>query len=225
MQTGGSIVFGNSTVAGTLNLQGDATASTAQQVGDAPALLQLDSLSIAGTGRLDITNDDLIIHNGGLADIDNQIRQGLLNGSSGIVASNGMAIGAIQNNINGDPLYGSGTAYGTIDGYSPSPTDIIVKPTVFGDADLNGQIDASDYALIDNGYNSHGSAGGWINGDFNYDDVINGDDYTLIDNTFNTQADATFAARAIADATSQTLADISVAKRMAQSPAATQLPR
>jgi hypothetical protein len=225
VQTGGSIVFGNSTVAGTLNLLGDATASTAQQVGDAPALLQLDSLSIAGstnnwTGRLDITNDDLIVHNGDLADIDNQIKQGLWNSSSGIVASNGMAIGAIQNNINGAPFYGSGAAYGTIDGFSPSPTDIIVKQTIFGDADLNGKVDAADYALIDNGYNSHGSVGGWINGDFNYDGVINGDDYTLIDNAFNTQADATVTAKAIADAATQILADTIIPKRVPQPSAA-----
>jgi hypothetical protein len=200
VQAGGSIVLGNATVAGALTLQGNATASTIVNTNTTPTLLQLNSLSIAGssnnwTGWLDITNDDLIVHNGDLADITNQIKQGmnlgsglLWNGAAGIVSStsaagaaNNTAIGAIRNNIDGTPIYGS------LDGVSLAPTDIIVKPTIFGDADLNGKIDATDYALIDNGFNSNGSLTGWINGDFNYDGIINGDDYSLIDNAFNQQ--------------------------------------
>jgi hypothetical protein len=62
---------------------------------------------------------------------------------------------------------------------------VLVKYTYFGDADLNGSVDGSDYSRIDNGYLA--SATGWFNGDFNYDDIINGSDYTLIDNAFNRQ--------------------------------------
>jgi hypothetical protein len=60
-----------------------------------------------------------------------------------------------------------------------------VKLTYYGDANLDGKVDGSDYSRIDNGYLS--GATGWFNGDFNYDGVINGSDYTLIDNAFNTQ--------------------------------------
>jgi hypothetical protein len=67
-----------------------------------------------------------------------------------------------------------------------APTDVLVKYTYVGDADLSGSISATDYTAIDNGFNMHLT--GWGNGDFNYDGVVNGDDYTLIDNAFNTQS-------------------------------------
>jgi hypothetical protein len=62
-----------------------------------------------------------------------------------------------------------------------------VKYTYYGDTNLDGVVDGSDYSRIDNGYLSNGALTGWFNGDFNYDGVINGSDYTLIDNAFNTQ--------------------------------------
>jgi hypothetical protein len=65
--------------------------------------------------------------------------------------------------------------------------DVLVKYTYYGDANLDGKIDGSDYSRIDNASASSGSLTGWFNGDFNYDGVINGSDYTLIDNAFNTQ--------------------------------------
>ena len=71
-------------------------------------------------------------------------------------------------------------------------TDVLVKYTYYGDADLSGTVTSADYILIDNGFNNHST--GWHNGDFNYDGVVNGDDYTLIDNAYNTQNLGSFAA-------------------------------
>jgi hypothetical protein len=81
--------------------------------------------------------------------------------------------------------------FSTFDGQSVNTDDVLVKYTFFGDADLSGVVDASDYTLLDNGFNSQGTATpltGWFNGDFNGDGLINGDDYTLIDNAYNTQS-------------------------------------
>jgi len=77
---------------------------------------------------------------------------------------------------------------------------VLIKYTYYGDANLDGVVDGSDYTRIDSGYITSGSTG-WMNGDFNYDGVINGSDYTLIDNAFNTQG-AQLAA-AIASPTAQ----------------------
>jgi hypothetical protein len=55
-----------------------------------------------------------------------------------------------------------------------------------GDADLTGQIDGTDYSLIDNGFVN--SLTGWLNGDFDYNGVIDSTDYALIDNAFVNQA-------------------------------------
>jgi hypothetical protein len=69
---------------------------------------------------------------------------------------------------------------------SPGASDVLVKYTYWGDANLDGQVDGSDYTRIDNGFLNHLS--GWFNGDFNGDHVVDGSDYTLIDNDFNTQS-------------------------------------
>jgi hypothetical protein len=75
----------------------------------------------------------------------------------------------------------------SFEGLTVPSTDILVKYTFYGDANLDGAVDGSDYTLIDAGFNSAGSLTGWQNGDFNNDGVVDGSDYTLIDNAFNTQ--------------------------------------
>ncbi len=75
--------------------------------------------------------------------------------------------------------------YSTFDGASVTSTDVLIKYTYYGDTNLDGVIDGSDYSRIDNGYLTHLT--GWASGDFNYDGVVNGSDYTLIDNAFNMQ--------------------------------------
>ncbi len=156
------------------------------------------ALTIAGTtnawtGTLDLTNNDLDVQNGNLSTITNQVAEGYnrgnWNGSGGIVSSAAAAdtthltaLGVIQNSFN----QSSGTTlYTSFDGQNVASSDVLVKYTYYGDTNLDGQVDGTDYSRIDNGYLN--SLTGWINGDFNYDGVINGSDYTLIDNAYNTQ--------------------------------------
>jgi fibronectin type 3 domain-containing protein len=168
-------------------------------------VLQLNSLCIAGStgnwlGTLDLGGNDLDLATGGLGQTTNQIllgyRQGAWTGKgiiSSLAAANASGLttlGAIVNNVGGTtPLYGSGTALGLFDGLNPAATDVLVKYTYYGDANLDGKVDASDYSRIDNAFATGGKSG-WFNGDFNYDGVIDGSDYTLIDNAFNSQGAA-----------------------------------
>ena len=113
---------------------------------------------------------------------------------------------------------------------SPPPAplpigDVLIKYTFFGDADLSGVVDASDYTLIDNGFNSQSGPdplSGWFNGDFNGDGQINGDDYSLIDNAYNTEQSASsiaLPANQIATNTAQiAAAGITVARRVRVGP-------
>jgi hypothetical protein len=169
---------------------------------DANTVSIVSNLTIAGgpdnwEATFDLNDSDLIIHNGDLATVTNQIKSGfnLAGGghwdgpgitSSAAAMSNSLtALGVISN------LQGGSAFYSTFDGQSVYSTDILVKYTYFGDANLDGVVNGSDYTLIDNGFNSQGTASpltGWFNGDFNYDGVINGDDYMLIDNAFNMQS-------------------------------------
>lgn len=165
-------------------------------------VLIVSSLSLAGNvnawqGQLDLSNNDMIVHNGSLATVWNQIAAGYNNGNwnaaAGIVSSAAAAdsthlsaLGVIQNSTNGSP---TGPAlYTSFDSAAVSDTDVLVKFTYYGDTNLDGAVSASDYSRIDNGYLT--GATGWFNGDFNYDGVINGSDYTLIDNAFNMQGAA-----------------------------------
>ncbi len=158
------------------------------------------------TSRLDVANNDLDIQSGrsaataaaNLATVTSEVAQGYdltrganWQGSGGITSTTAAAdtnhltaLGVIQNNQSGAPLYGSSTPFDT---FSPLPGDTLVKYTYFGDANLDGKVDGSDYSLIDAGYASHGTLTGWYYGDFNYDGVIDGSDYALIDNAFNNQ--------------------------------------
>jgi uncharacterized repeat protein (TIGR03803 family) len=130
-------------------------------------------LDIVAGATLDLSNNDMIIHNGNLT----QITPGIFSSS----ASTNTTL-AIELNNDGH----GNTLMTTFDNQPVTNTDVLVKYTYFGDANLNGSVDASDYIAIDNGFNQNLT--GWSNGDFNLDGKINGDDYTLIDNAFNTQA-------------------------------------
>jgi hypothetical protein len=151
-------------------------------------LLITDSISITGTGStLDVGGNDMIVHNGNLANLTTLARSGLTGGSgnwagTGLITSVGttandpnhvMAIGMLVNSNAGN------TIYSTFDGQAATTTDVLTKATFFGDSDLNGSVNAADYSRIDNGFAFHLT--GWINGDFNYDGTINAADYSLID--------------------------------------------
>jgi trimeric autotransporter adhesin len=84
------------------------------------------------------------------------------------------ALGEVSNSV------ATGALYSTFDGQTVFATDVLIKFTYDGDANLDGVVNASDYTLTDTGFNL--GLSGWYNGDYNYDGSINASDYTLIDN-------------------------------------------
>jgi fibronectin-binding autotransporter adhesin len=164
-----------------------------------------------GNGTLDLGANDMIVSNAGamgLTNVINDIKSGFANGpwtGIGIQSSAAAgdsthltALGVILNNS----TYGSAKPFDTI---TPGANDVLIKYTYYGDANLNGHVDGTDYSLIDTGYGSQTGVTpltGWQNGDFNYDGHIDGSDYSLIDNTFNQQSSAGYAVQ-IATQTSE----------------------
>jgi hypothetical protein len=71
-------------------------------------------------------------------------------------------------------------------------TPVVLRMTYAGDANLDGRINADDYALLDRG-RSRGPTG-WGSGDFNYDNAITAADYLLIDRSFTLQGNPLSAA-------------------------------
>jgi hypothetical protein len=180
-------------------------------------VLQLASLTDYGV-PLDLNNTDMILHNYayGVSGSTSLIASGYAGGTwsgNGIVSTSAKndpthltTLGTIQNSQDGTP---TGTKlYSTFDGIPVVSSDVLVKYTYYGDANLDGHVDGSDYTLIDAAYNANQSGDslpvtGWYNGDFNYDGVIDGSDYTLIDNAFNLQGAAFTGSSASVLATSE----------------------
>jgi hypothetical protein len=176
-----------------INLSSGATVAMGVPTASANrTVLVLGSLQFGGTtnawqGVLDLSTNDLILRNGSAGVIANQLKQAYSGGSwagtGGITSS---AAGGGNLTTLGYRAGGS-----TFDGLTTTGSDVVVKFTYYGDANLDGKVDGSDYSLIDSAFlanQSHpGSYTAWSNGDFNYDGVIDGSDYTLIDNAFNTQ--------------------------------------
>jgi autotransporter-associated beta strand protein len=164
-----------------------------QSPSDTRALLELGTAA-NWAGQLDLQSNDMLIHGGPAAfatissllgsgyNLGGWTGEGIVSSTAATDASYITTLGAILNAQGGTPLFNSGKQF---DGLVPASTDVLVKYTYYGDADLNGEVDGTDYSRIDSGYINHLT--GWYNGDFNYDGAVDGSDYTLIDNAFNRQ--------------------------------------
>jgi fibronectin-binding autotransporter adhesin len=184
-----------------LNVSGGTSVVATHQTG--PSALVLASLG--NGGLIDLNNNGLVVSaaNANFSDIYNQLTTGYHTGSwtgtSGIISTDAATdpthlttLGIIINDTGANSGSPTGTAaYTTFEGNPTSDGDVLVKYTYYGDANLDGHVDGSDYSLIDTGYQGHLT--GWFNGDFNYDGVVDGSDYSLIDNDFNQQSVAGFA--------------------------------
>jgi hypothetical protein len=156
-------------------------------------VLTTSTLSLGGaTSKLDLGGNDLILHNtnsttaaAALTNITAELAAGYADGAWNGVGISSSAIAASNNSLLALGVMLNNGIYSSFDNQPTIATDLLVKFTYYGDANLDGKVDGSDYSRIDNGY--LGQLTGWFNGDFNYDGVIDGSDYTLIDNAYNTQ--------------------------------------
>jgi hypothetical protein len=195
LQSGATFTLANSTTAHSLAMAATSAAIISPTSGT-KTVLQLDSLSLDPAASLNLANNELIVHNGNLATITSRLSSGYAGGTwsgSGIDSSAAAA----------DPSHL--TAVGvmqvispaTVAGQSLQAGDVFTRLTYYGDSNLDGVVDGTDYSRIDNAFLADHTGGvaaaspqplsGWYNGDFNYDGVIDGSDYTLIDNAFNSQ--------------------------------------
>jgi GH18 family chitinase len=161
------------------------------------------SIAIPAGGKLDITDEDLVLNYSGASPIGAWEALGytgvtaLIAGGyhfsawdgSGIVtsmpaAASGLTTVALAEAR--DILGLNGSATTTWNGQTVDSTSILIKYTYAGDANLDGVADASDYGMIDNFIQFPG-AFGHFNGDFNFDGVIDAGDYGIIDNSMQLQ--------------------------------------
>jgi autotransporter-associated beta strand protein len=144
-------------------------------------------LTIANGAAVDIGKYTMAISNSSIGTITREVaaayNNGLWNGANtsiGVITSS--AATADTTHLT---AVGVATGLTSFERITVPASDVLVKYTYYGDANLSGTVDGSDYTLIDAGYLQHLT--GWQNGDFNYDGMVDGSDYTLIDNSYNMQ--------------------------------------
>ncbi|HEY1685151.1 MAG TPA: autotransporter-associated beta strand repeat-containing protein [Tepidisphaeraceae bacterium] len=179
--TEGTLVFGSSlthTVSVTV-----ASGATMRLSSGGGKVLATPSLDVQSGGTLDLTDNAAVInYDPGAGDptaaISTAIASAYDNGawdkpgitSSVAAAAPGHALGWINN---GSLL----TPYtGTYLGQSVDATTDIIRYTYYGDANLDGVVDAADITMMQPG----ASNPTWAMGDFNYDGKVNADDYALL---------------------------------------------
>ena len=75
-----------------------------------------------------------------------------------------------------------GPAGGTFRGQPADGTAVLVRHTLFGDANLDGGVNGTDFALLAGNFGTTGRY--WNQGDFNYDLAVNGSDFALLAGNF-----------------------------------------
>ena len=97
-------------------------------------------------------------------------------------------VGIMSNDLGvflGDPSQFGTPIYNTFLGHAVTNTDVLMRYTFEGDADLSGTIDATDISLAANGFNN--ALGGWNNGDNTYQGFVDATSFSLLANAFNNQ--------------------------------------
>jgi hypothetical protein len=167
-------------------------------------VLDVDTLTITGfpnawAGKIDLNDNAMIVRYSGsspLSQLTNQVKGGL-NAASGYWNGNGITSSMAAADVShlsavavaeaSDVLQLTGAATALWEGQTVDATTVLLKYTIFGDTDFDGDIDGDDFFAFDEAVDNS-SLTGWYHGDFNYDGVVDRDnDFAiLIDSYQNT---------------------------------------
>ncbi len=150
-------------------------------------MLVADGLSVAGTGKLDLNDNDLVVNNGDFSTIQNLVfagyRDHIDTAATGIVSSTSQATGGNTILILFDNSMAGATDWPAGSGQTIGSNAVVGKYTYFGDTNLDGQVTGDDYGAIDANLGTTGINPGIaaLMGDTNFDGNITGDDYAAVD--------------------------------------------
>jgi hypothetical protein len=160
-----------------LNLADGTSASL--PIGGGRRTLVIGSLSVVGTAKLDLADHAMVVRAGGVAAVQPLVATGFANGAwngSGIVST---AAATDANHLTGLGVGAnsllSKTSFAGVTNLSA--TDVLVRYTYTGDADLSGGVTLDDFTLFLDGYQNSKST--WSAGNFDYGGLVTLDDFTL----------------------------------------------
>ncbi|HVT89672.1 MAG TPA: trypsin-like serine protease [Tepidisphaeraceae bacterium] len=186
-------VYGNGTVSynagslsvGTLYVEGGrVNLSTG-----ANKVLRVGVGTVTSGGKIDLADNDMIATLTTLSQIQSLITSGY---NGGNWTGDGIASSKAASSPSGGEAGKTGLGFGTagslglttFDGISVSSSDVLVKYTYLGDANLDGKVDLSDMILFAPHWLTSGNV--WTGGDFNYDGTVNAKDLTLLARNWQT---------------------------------------
>ena len=155
---------------------------------NAPAnsALVVQTLSITGSGKLDLRDNDLVVDYSATSPIGVwNPAMSTYSGITGMLASKSIHSSLANGTTTGLGVGATSQVGTSFDNETFDTSAVVVKYTYIGDANLDGRINIDDYTCVDSG--SAVGATGWYNGDLNLDGRVNIDDYVLIDNASSSQ--------------------------------------
>jgi len=155
-----------------------------------PRPLYVGTLTFAGTGTLDMTDNDIVANGGGY----NAFKTLFLAGYSSTPnpALTGLISTHEQNSVSSSVPYGcileffdnsqiAATEWPLGSGHAISPGAIVAKYTWVGDANFDGQVTGDDYGVIDANLGTTPQSGvEWLTGDVNGSGQVTAADYTVV---------------------------------------------
>ncbi|MEZ6192101.1 MAG: hypothetical protein R3C45_12555 [Phycisphaerales bacterium] len=184
-ETGPALIVGSF---GTVRLSADTALTSLDNQGHVdlvsqvatPGVLRTGSLTLGPAAVLDLANNGLIVDYAGASPLTTL--------RSSIVSAynagnwNGPGITTSYGNVTQSAIgYGEsadifGTGGGVFMGQTVDDTAVLIRHTLYGDANLSGGVDGSDF----NRWNvNRNSSGNWAEADFNYDGLIDQTDLDL----------------------------------------------
>ncbi|HSZ56488.1 MAG TPA: dockerin type I repeat-containing protein [Tepidisphaeraceae bacterium] len=152
-------------------------------------LLSTNSFSLTNGGTFDLANNVMLVHylsgSDPVATIRSYLAVGYNNGAwNGTPAATTGAITSAT--AQGNPNHNTAIGYADSadgQGVNTTPNTIELKYTLYGDANLDGQVNSADLQILLASLNRPGS---WDQGDFNYDGQVNSADLQSLLFTLNT---------------------------------------
>jgi hypothetical protein len=144
------------------------------------ALVVTGNPTIDGTSNLDLTDNAMVVKNGSLAGIGSALAAGFANGWTGLGGINSSTAAADLTHSTSLGYASNAslnkTSFAGVSGLTSS--DVLLKFTYAGDANLDGQVDIGDLGLLSGNWQQSGND--WFGGDFTYDGVVNIGDLGLL---------------------------------------------
>jgi hypothetical protein len=183
----GSVLFPATQVFSNLTL---ANGTSAQLTSGANKVLVVSNLSIGTGAVLDLTDEDAIVRLGSSSLINqlagNGYNGGIWNGTSGIVSSTAAAVAADSSNLHKTALgvapASATPLVGSFDGQTLNGSDVVIRYTNTGDANLDGHVNTMDFTALASNFG--GASKIWSQGDFTFNTIVNALDFNHVSTNF-----------------------------------------